>query len=710
MRINGDLLAKFNEIESLRRIGASDCAAQCAAAGRSLRHARHTDRRAAAGGFALVAVLMLMVLLLGMGAALHSAALSDISQQGALNRATVGFYAAEAGVNRGMADYRNIFLNYSRPMGSDFNVRQLVLGDRTVSYQLTEVPGNPTSGIVPAGRQYAGLSAMTYRYIARSTSQLVDGEDEASLGTEFDVEYVPLFQFLAFYQNDLEILPGPNAVLHGPIHTNGNLYLNSDNTLQVADLPPQITAVHVTAAGDINRGRKDTTACTGTVQLAKLADGNNDGRLDTLAMACAGNSSPQSASQLSPYLGAVMAHVAPLTAPRPDQIRYLSGDFWRRADLRIALDVDLADEDGLIPIVVLDGDGNIDDTRTAILRQFMNAKPGRIFYNDVPTQNHTNATACNQNDSYCNPNSYRPNFSGPAARMYGCAQNDLLAPAVCPQWLQNENVGDGSPLEGYPTARRGGFYNVREAAWVRMLNVNVHDLIAWNRLQPMGNQLFDPDDATDAGVVLFLTVVAPGQNGLPIDQSHDPPRRAHLRLVEPRLPRRDGRSDGPDCRLRPGHLPGGQLQRRHGANPKMPAALIGDSINVLSTNWTGPGACQNDCQSRQVIGQRLAAATTIYTAFLGGTDTTAGGNYNGGLENYPRFHEDWSGGRVLFYRGSFVSLGNPVHANGRWSSQSYSPPVRNWDFDTDFMQVELLPPLTPRAVNVEQILFTQNFR
>ena len=360
---------------------------------------------------------------------------------------------------------------------------------------------------------------------------------------------------------------------------------------------------------------------------------------------------------------------------------------------------------------MLDGDGNIDDTRTAILRQFMNAKPGRIFYNDVPTQNHTNATACNQNDSYCNPNSYRPNFSGPAARMYGCAQNDLLAPAVCPQWLQNENVGDGSPLEGYPTARRGGFYNVREGAWVRMLNVNVHDLIAWNRLQPMANQLFDPDDATDAGVVLFLTVVAPGQNGIPT--STTPTTRLGVRVFgSSNLAFPAGMADPTGLTVASDQAIYLEGNYNVGTvlNPKMPAALIGDSINVLSTNWTGPGACQNDCQSRQAIGQRLAAATTIYTAFLGGTDTTAGGNYNGGLENYPRFHEDWSGGRVLFYRGSFVSLGNPVHANGRWSAQSYSPPVRNWDFDTDFMQVELLPPLTPRAVNVEQILFTQNFR
>jgi len=62
-----------------------------------------------------------------------------------------------------------------------------------------------------------------------------------------------------------------------------------------------------------------------------------------------------------------------------------------------------------------------------------------------------------------------------------------------------------------------------------------------------------------------------------------------------------------------------------------------------------------------------------------------------------------------------VSLGIPVHNNGRWPSNGnafnmYNPPVRAWDFDVSFMDTKLLPPMTPRAVTVEQILFTENFR
>jgi hypothetical protein len=40
----------------------------------------------------------------------------------------------------------------------------------------------------------------------------------------------------------------------------------------------------------------------------------------------------------------------------------------------------------------------------------------------------------------------------------------------------------------------------------------------------------------------------------------------------------------------------------------------------------------------------------------------------------------------------------------------YNPPVRAWGYDTTFQNVAWLPPLTPRVVSVQQIVFTENFR
>jgi hypothetical protein len=142
-----------------------------------------------------------------------------------------------------------------------------------------------------------------------------------------------------------------------------------------------------------------------------------------------------------------------------------------------------------------------------------------------------------------------------------------------------------------------------------------------------------------------------------------------------------------------------------------PAAFLADSLNVLSTGWTD--AASHD----PVVTNRPAANTTIFAAFLAGTDSTGdaegvagqdSGDYNGGLENFPRFHEDWSG-RTLTYRGSFVSLDLPRHVDGPWSSQSYSAPNRDWGFDLRFNVVANLPPLPPDFVYLRQDQFLRRF-
>ncbi|HUM00286.1 MAG TPA: hypothetical protein VLU24_12920, partial [Mycobacterium sp.] len=306
-------------------------------------------------GLALVAVLLVLVLLMGIAGAFHSGVISETTLRGSHARATAGFYAAEAGINRGIGAYRNIFNNYNVPSGSDFNLNTMTLGPRTVSYQLADAGSNPRTVTIPIGRPFALLNAIEYRYTANATSAIQTGDNEASLGTEFDVDYVPLFQFLAFYQKDLEILPGPTMNLYGPIHTNGDLYFNSNTTcsgspclggLSITENQPAIPTVHVTAAGQIYRQRKDTTAtCSGTVQISKLQDANNDNVLDLRTMACSG---VQSAASLANWLGSVKSKQPKVSVP-PVSVLAAGGagaTFWNQAQLRIALYINNMDGNG----------------------------------------------------------------------------------------------------------------------------------------------------------------------------------------------------------------------------------------------------------------------------------------------------------------------------------------------------------------------------
>ncbi|HTD87915.1 MAG TPA: hypothetical protein VK850_15180, partial [Candidatus Binatia bacterium] len=115
-----------------------------------------------------------------------------------------------------------------------------------------------------------------------------------------------------------------------------------------------------------------------------------------------------------------------------------------------------------------------------------------------------------------------------------------------------------------------------------------------------------------------------------------------------------------------------------------PAAVIGDSITILSSAF-------NDS-----TGSGTAVNTTVNAAFLAGIVETIPGSYSGGVENFPRFLENW-GNATFTYNGSMVVMYDSRWATARWDNGSsyYSPPKRNWTFDQNFRTVTKLPPGTP---------------
>ena len=90
----------------------------------------------------------------------------------------------------------------------------------------------------------------------------------------------------------------------------------------------------------------------------------------------------------------------------------------------------------------------------------------------------------------------------------------------------------------------------------------------------------------------------------------------------------------------------------------LPAALIADAITVLSPNW-------KDANSTLALGNRIATDTTVNAAFLAGVVPTSLASYSGGVENFPRFLEDWNA-KVLTYNGSMVVMYHSKVAKGLW--------------------------------------------
>lgn len=118
------------------------------------------------------------------------------------------------------------------------------------------------------------------------------------------------------------------------------------------------------------------------------------------------------------------------------------------------------------------------------------------------------------------------------------------------------------------------------------------------------------------------------------------------------------------------------------AKNRQPAAVLGDSVNILSNNW-------NDANSYQSLssGKRNATSTTVNTAILSGIVPSAkAGGYSGGVENFPRFLENWSG-KILTYNGSMVEMFRSQQSVGNWAygGNIYNAPKRVWAFDPLFL-------------------------
>jgi hypothetical protein len=126
------------------------------------------------------------------------------------------------------------------------------------------------------------------------------------------------------------------------------------------------------------------------------------------------------------------------------------------------------------------------------------------------------------------------------------------------------------------------------------------------------------------------------------------------------------------------------------------AAVFADAVTILSNNW-------DDSKSSYSLSNRQGKDTTVNTAIVAGflpsgwvNEYGAQYGYSGGLNNFPRFLENWSND-TFTYNGSMIELFTSKIATGEWDTGNiYSPPRRDWDFDSRF--VDTPPPGSLDAV------------
>lgn len=161
---------------------------------------------------------------------------------------------------------------------------------------------------------------------------------------------------------------------------------------------------------------------------------------------------------------------------------------------------------------------------------------------------------------------------------------------------------------------------------------------------------------------------------------------------------------------------------------QVPASIVADAFFPLSKTWFDSSSALNpDDYSARRADKTLpgvTSETSVRAGIIAGNNLSAlsgdpdadNGNdsrLSGGMHNFPRFLEDWlSDGRRWNFIGSFVPLYHSTQALGPWwyitnGVSVYGAPLRNWAFDTTFLQADRLPPGTPMFQYISPTAFRQ---
>ena len=724
------------------------------------------------------------------------------------------------------------------------------VSDRTIySNPILRIPQVQT---IPAGQVYAGLNAQEYRYTIYSMAtskqpQDLDARAMTVLEMTFKSRNIPLFQFAAFYNGDLEMNSTAQMDINGRVHTNANLYI------QPTPLGTQTTRLlgQVTAANSIyNRVDASTINRYGDTQVLLTGDPDNPtDPANTYGLFPAYDASritPLTPTEIATFNRQVLdgtAGATVLQVPQPGFLRKRDpsgaiGEYYGKADLRLEM-VPLRAA-GNVPFnftSIKDGGSGGSCTGFDIstgrqgtslkcsklnegqLRSLQQPVMSKVVSNEerarfCPTVavNHNSASLSErkvlralqvaiaaQNTPIPLDRLNLP-LSDPANASISSIALGLestLDPAQSPAQLAGAVGGCFLPAPIQVLTGIGGvnanynwqssYFDRREQRWIGMLQTNIASLTVWNRdgvYVDRDNNLATNDAATtaqttaafnggnngsiyDTDSLLFIRAAAnptastgsfqklglaasdPTEGGLvyhaTVSDDLDGDGTVDLTVdpVDNLRNYADGKKKSSYGFAFSGgsNLPGpmtvvtdralyvqGDYNNFDTNAAKQPAALLGDTITVLSNNCIDANTKAINCGV--ITATQNASATTVNAAFLSYTDPSNGNigssgfptihEYSGGLNNYMRMVENW-GGQNFNYTGSFISLGAPQEYSGAYIAGSgtnaafspgasyYNVPIRNFRYDLNFNAFNLLPPLTPRVIYLQQETFKRSY-
>jgi len=539
-------------------------------------------------GMALAVVLIIVLVLAVASAAFLGVTNSDLRLTHREVEATRAFYVAQAGIEKAVAELKVL---YSKGKGHTTAELEKIGPPSYDGFTFDTFTVAP-AGFASIGKlehgTYKGLSGVTRRIkiTAAVTSERLHGPT-VRVSEEVEAQFIPIFQFAIFYNDDLEILPGPKMTVSGPVHCNSDIYVGTDASLSFDS--------KVTSVGGLYHRRKDGSAVSAGPVQVKDGDGvyremrNPDGTwLDSEHKNWAAESQKRWDGNVASAVHNVSTLQLPLVSPEWPRAIIERGDSLDTPELEEAKYYYQAD------LRIIDGQAY-------------------------------NATGVPVDLTYPDP-------SDPSKKLN-------------------------------PVSTKT-FYNHREGTTVSVTEVDVAMLRASGKA-PANGILYVSDD----------------RSGFT--------KQDAVRLVNGEALPEGGFTVVTDNPL--------YIQGDYNAKDKQPASVMCDAINILSNSW-------QDARSKEGLDRRVASATTINVAIIAGNTVTTEGRYNGGVENMPRFLENWSS-KTLTYRGSLVALWTSEIATGDWiyGSPYYTAPDRNWGYDSDLSDPTKAPPGMPSVYSVEKV-------
>lgn len=481
-----------------------------------------------------------------------------------------------------------------------------------------------------------------YRIEAVAT---VDGHSRIS-SRVVNAEATPVFQFAVFYTDDLEIFPGPSMTLGGRIHSNRDLYIGTGGTLTV-------NTNYMRAVGDMYRSRKDDPSKSqGTVKIRRWVEDPFDPAepVDYVNMMSQGQLAGLGMASTSGYDSLFQGYDDNGDLDFDDARDMLP---WAPGSL----------ENWSQPTVYSGGTGNTVQNGAHGISEAVTPEIGSIaMFDDDP-----------RGDWEWDPgtSSYKPSTTpgtGTHDRGFYHGEADLkLITYDDGSWKAYNGLDIEVTGSVASAISVGSLYDARQAngssASIRTLDI---DMAALN-----GSGAFPTNGLLYAAHYGAGT----GTQARGIRLENGAELKDALTVVSENSV---------------------YVQGDYNTTNKKGAAVIADAVNLLSNSW----------DNTKTKGNLPSASDTTYNlALVTGNGQTQGSKYNGGLENLPRFHENWSGKKCNI-RGSFVNTWGNQYADGAWKygSDRYTAPSRNWSYDPDFNVVSNLPPYTPMAVTARDIV------